>query len=100
MAVQPTSEEMNDSPMVPPSLDPRHLLIELVSEVVTFDVTTLARSAGIDTAVRTMREKGVRRLPIVNEEGLLTGIVTADGRRVAIVGPHRIHPPEVLEVGR
>jgi len=35
MAVQPTSEEMNDSPMVPPSLDPRHLLIELVSEVVT-----------------------------------------------------------------
>jgi len=30
----------------------------------------------------------------------LTGIVTVDGRRVAIVGPFRIHLPEVLEVGR
>lgn len=30
----------------------------------------------------------------------LTGIVTADGRRVAIVGPFRIHPPEVLGGGR
>ncbi len=56
----------------------RHPEKTLVSEVVTYDATTLPRSAGIDTAVRTMREKGVRRLPIVNEEGLLTGIVTAD----------------------
>lgn len=30
----------------------------------------------------------------------LTGIVTVDGRRVAIVGPLWIHSPEVLEVGR
>lgn len=56
----------------------KHPETTLVSEVVTYDATTLTRSAGIDTAVRTMREKGVRRLPIVNEEGLLTGIVTAD----------------------
>lgn len=56
----------------------KHPETTLVSEVVTYDATTLTRSAGIDTAVRTMREKGVRRLPIVDEEGRITGIVTAD----------------------
>lgn len=50
----------------------------LVSDIVTYDATTLPRTAGIETAVRTMRERGVRRLPIVTEDGKLTGIVTAD----------------------
>lgn len=49
-----------------------------ISEAATLDASTLPRSAGIDTAVRLMREKGIRRLPIVDEEGMLTGIVTAD----------------------
>lgn len=35
MASEPTSREMNETAMAPPSLDPRYLLIELVSEVVT-----------------------------------------------------------------
>jgi CBS domain-containing protein len=56
----------------------RDPLRTLVSEIVTYDATTLPRTAGIETAVRTMRERGVRRLPIVTEEGKLTGIVTAD----------------------
>src|SRR5262245_23538959 len=50
----------------------------LISDVVTYDPTTLPRSAGIDTAVQLMREHGVRRLPIVTDEGRITGIVTAD----------------------
>ena len=49
-----------------------------VSSVVTWDATTLPRTAGIDTAVRIMSERGVRRLPIVTEDGRITGIVTAD----------------------
>jgi CBS domain-containing protein len=49
-----------------------------VSDIVTYDATTLPRTAGIDTAVRLMRERGVRRLPIVTEDGKITGIVTAD----------------------
>jgi len=49
-----------------------------VSEIVTYDATTLPRTAGIDTAARVMRERGVRRLPIVTEDGKVTGIVTAD----------------------
>jgi len=50
----------------------------LVSNVVTYEATTLSRSDGFDTAVRMMRKHGVRRLPIVDEEGRITGIVTAD----------------------
>ena len=50
----------------------------LVSEVVTYEATTLPREAGVDTAVRLMSEHGVRRLPIVTEAGNVTGIVTAD----------------------
>lgn len=61
--------------VVAEGLDPK---VTLVSAVVTYDVTTLPRSAGIDTAVRVMNERGVRRLPIVAEDGRVTGIVTAD----------------------
>lgn len=50
----------------------------LVSDIVTYDATTLQRDAGIETAARVMRERGVRRLPIVTEEGQVIGIVTAD----------------------
>jgi CBS domain-containing protein len=50
----------------------------LVSEIVTYDATTVLRDAGVETAVRIMRERGVRRLPIVTEDGQVTGIVTAD----------------------
>ena len=55
--------------------DPR---TTLVSEIVTYDATTVSREAGIETAVRLMRDRGVRRLPIVTEDGQVTGIVTAD----------------------
>jgi len=49
-----------------------------VSDVVTWDATTLPRTAGIETAVRVMSERGVRRLPIVTEDGRVIGIVTSD----------------------
>jgi CBS domain-containing protein len=55
--------------------DPR---TTLVSDVVTYDAATVDRDAGIETAARMMRDKGVRRLPIVTEDGKITGIVTAD----------------------
>lgn len=49
-----------------------------VADVVTYGATTLSRHADLETAARTMRELGVRRLPIVTPEGRVTGIVTAD----------------------
>lgn len=50
----------------------------LVSEIVTYDPTTLQQSDSIETALRLMRDRGVRRLPIVRHDGKVTGIVTAD----------------------
>jgi len=50
----------------------------LISEIVTYEATTIPRDGGIETAVRLMSDRGVRRLPIVTEDGRVTGIVTAD----------------------
>jgi CBS domain-containing protein len=55
--------------------DPR---LTFVAEVVSYDATTVGRDANIDTALRTMKEAGVRRLPIVDTQGRVIGIVTAD----------------------
>lgn len=50
----------------------------LVSSIVTYAAMTILRTDGFETAVRTMREHGVRRVPIVDADGRVTGIVTAD----------------------
>ncbi|XXX73790.1 CBS domain-containing protein [Sorangium sp. So ce134] len=56
----------------------------LVSEIVTYDPTTLQQTDSIETALRLMRERGVRRLPIVRHDGKVTGIVTADDLTVML----------------
>ena len=61
--------------VVAEGLDPE---TTLVGAIMTRDATTLLRTSGIAVAARTMRDLGVRRLPIVDEEGRVTGIVTAD----------------------
>jgi CBS domain-containing protein len=71
------------------ALDPQ---TTLVSSIVTYDAVTVLRTDGFETVMRTMREHGVRRVPIVDETGRLTGIVTADdlvallGRELAALG--------------
>jgi CBS domain-containing protein len=67
--------------VVAEGLDPR---CTSVAAIVTHDATTLPRSAGIETAARVMRERGVRRLPIVTDEGTIIGIVTADDLTVLL----------------
>lgn len=49
-----------------------------VAQVVTFEAVSLLNTDTIETALGRMREFGVRRLPIVDEAGRITGIVTAD----------------------
>lgn len=58
----------------------------LISEIVTYEAATVPRDAGVETAVRLMSERGVRRLPIVTEDGRVTGIVTADDLTVLLTG--------------
>lgn len=57
-----------------------------IADVVTYDAATVTRDAGIETAVRLMSERGVRRLPIVTEDGKVTGIITADDITVLLTG--------------
>jgi CBS domain-containing protein len=49
-----------------------------ISAIVTYEAATVPRDAEIETAARLMSERGVRRLPIVAEDGKVTGVVSTD----------------------
>jgi len=49
-----------------------------VSEVMTPDIVVATNDTSINSALRLMRDGPFRRLPIVNQEGLLIGLVTVD----------------------
>jgi CBS domain-containing protein len=56
-------------------LDPRSLT---AGEIMTRELVTLRQSASVADALGVMRERGIRRLPIIAETGVLVGIVTLD----------------------
>jgi CBS domain-containing protein len=58
--------------------DPAHLTYLLVSDLMTDDLITAEEHESTEAALRKMQEHGVRRLPIVDSEGALVGIVTLD----------------------
>lgn len=56
-----------------------------VGQIYTEDIVTVAEDDGIGKAINRLREHGVSRLPVLNENGYLTGIVTThDISEVAI----------------
>jgi len=55
-------------------LDPA---IITVNEIMVDSVLCIHESAGIAETVSLMRTKGVRRLPVVNDAGTLTGMISA-----------------------
>jgi len=63
-----------------------------IAEVTTYDPFVLRETDGIETAASLMRVHGVRRFPIVDAKGNVTGVVTADdlivllGREIAGLG--------------
>lgn len=57
-----------------------------IGEFVTYDPVTVYAHESIETAVERMRVHGVRRLPIVDEDGVAVGIVTADDLLVLLGG--------------
>jgi CBS domain-containing protein len=61
--------------VVAAGLDPERTLI---SEIVTYEASTVSREAGLETVVQLMCERGVRRMPIVTDDGKVSGVVTAD----------------------
>jgi signal-transduction protein with cAMP-binding, CBS, and nucleotidyltransferase domain len=49
-----------------------------VEEVMSRDVATVSPHAPVETAAATMTKRGVRRLPVVDDEGVLHGMVAFD----------------------
>ena len=49
-----------------------------VARVMSAPVKTVGRDDGVLDTTRTMREAGIRRLPVVDDDGELVGIVTLD----------------------
>jgi CBS domain-containing protein len=53
-----------------------HLDALTVSQIYTAEVATIRESTRIGQAINLLRERGVSRLPVLNENGLLSGMVT------------------------
>jgi len=53
-----------------------HLDALTVGDIYTEEVVSIAEDDGIGTAINRLRENGISRLPVVNENGYLSGIVT------------------------
>jgi len=56
-------------------LDPSGISVE---DIMTRDLVVVQERAGIFEAIEKMRSKGVRRMPVVNVEGTLVGILSVD----------------------
>ena len=55
-----------------------------VSEVMTPDIVVATADTSINSALRLMRDGPFRRLPIVDQEGVLIGLVTIDDMLIRI----------------
>jgi CBS domain-containing protein len=49
-----------------------------VGDVMTYDLFTVREKDGIWSTLECMRMRGIRRMPVVNEQGGLEGILTVD----------------------
>jgi len=49
-----------------------------VSDLMTGDIVTVSNSEGVIETIRRMKEEGVRRVVVVDDDGALVGIVTFD----------------------
>jgi CBS domain-containing protein len=61
--------------VVEPRVDPTELTAD---DIMTDAPVSVSADTGLFEAMRTMHEYSVRRLPVVDESGALTGIVTLD----------------------
>lgn len=49
-----------------------------VGDIMSYDLTVVNESLDFITVIKTMRDKGVRRAPVVSDNGALVGIITVD----------------------
>ena len=82
-------EKRQEAPFPVGILTDRDIVIEIVAgevalaavtvgEVMSSELLTVSEEATLGDAIKLMRDRGVRRLPVVNEQGSLEGIITVD----------------------
>lgn len=70
-------------------LTDRDLVVEVLAEevpagevsaadVMSYDITTIREEEGVWETIEHMRDVGVRRMPVVDQDGALVGLVTLD----------------------
>jgi len=50
----------------------------LIGDVMSFDLITAKEDESLLDAIKRMRDKGIRRMPVVTDDGALAGIITMD----------------------
>ena len=50
----------------------------MAGDIMSFELVTVKESDGIWETLQQMRSKGIRRIPVVNEQNALVGIISAD----------------------
>jgi acetoin utilization protein AcuB len=71
-----------------------------VRDVMTASPMTIDPEAPVQTAAAVMRERGLRHLPVVDDGGVLIGIVTDRDLRSAMFGPALVEYLPVEHAGR
>ena len=82
-------EKQNTTPVPVGILTDRDIVVEIlaqdididtvsIADVMSFELVTVAEDTKLLDAVTLMRSKGIRRLPVVNSDGGLIGILTVD----------------------
>ncbi len=76
-----------------------HIHQTLVQEIMSSPVVVIREDAALEEAQALMEERGVRRLPVVDEEGRLVGILTEGDLREATAIKATVNPyaPEAAE---
>ncbi len=49
-----------------------------IGDVMSFELTTVTEDTKLIDTIKLMRDKGVRRIPVVNQEGVLQGLLSVD----------------------
>lgn len=57
-----------------------------VGDVMSLDLVTVNRDTDLGAALRVMGQQGIRRLPVVDEEGYLTGVFSLDDALQELTG--------------